>query len=362
MRLTNEDSRPVDVALCVDEAALVRLRPVLRHLCVALVDHPVRLRLLSSTREIEALTLGPVQAVVHRRIRWPVAARRFAELIEGLRADAPDVIHAASAESFDLASELARALDAELLLDISSLTDVERTARLVALRSPHLIAFSEPLVELLLRIRTVAPGCVDLVRPGVIASKETACFADAQRRPTIVSVHPLSRETRAGALITALARLRDEGLEFSAFLLGQGSGEPGLRRQVRGERLTTHVTFAALQAGIGDVFEEADILAVCQPLQEVSIRVLQAMAAGMLVVAPPTAVHDALKPNETALIVSDGSPAALAAGLREALTDRERARRLAEAGQIYVREHHTVSAMAERTAEVYRRVRAHAAA
>lgn len=353
VRLTYSGARPVDVLLCIDPEGLARLRPTLRSLCVGLVDHPVRLRLVSSTQEVTALTLGPVQAMVHPRIAWPVGRWRMRRIADELSEDPPDLVHAASAGSFRLAAYLARHFDAELMLDVSSLEDVRSVARVPGSARAFLIAFSRPLEEALQTRWGMASERVALVRPGVTASRETACFEDTEQTPTLLCVAAMRRESRLDVLLRALAMLQARGATFAAFLMGDGPSEPALRQFVRRERLDDAVTFVQLSGGAGEVMQSADLFVVPGAPSHVSIRTLQAMAAGALVVAMPDEVNDCLRADETAIVCPSPTPQALADALQRAIDDRAASRRLAQAGQAYVGTHHTVTGMAEQMAAAY---------
>ncbi|MCC7291103.1 MAG: glycosyltransferase family 4 protein [Phycisphaerales bacterium] len=362
VRVPHLESAPVDVALCVDAAALARLRATLRHLCVGLVDHPVRLRLLSSTPQIEALSLGPVQAMLHPRIRWPVAGRRIARIVELLSEEPPDVVHAVSADSYDLAAGLAEALNAELALDVSSWDDCRRVAALRGRAEPHVIAFSAPLADALRTRAYVPEDRIDLVRPGIMSEPDAVEFAPEGRVPTLLTVMPFQRVNRLELLIRALAMLRDRGVAFAAFLMGEGPREESLRALVRAKNLHACVTFANITIGAGELMQGADVLVMPAPIEHVSIRILQAMAAGMAVVSVPSPVNDSLRDGETCFISQEDSATALAAVLERVLSDRAGARRIAEGGLRHVRQHHTVSGMAERTAATYVKLRSKQAA
>lgn len=353
VQLTYTGARPVDVLLCVDPEGLARLRPTLRSLCVGLVDHPVRLRLLSSTPDVEALTLGPVQAIVHPRLVWPVARWRMAHIAENLIEEPPDVVHAVSAGSYRLASFLAQRCGAELMLDVSSTEDARAASRLPDAAHAFLIAFSRPLEEELENRWRIPADRVILVRPGVTASRQTACFDDPEQTPTLLCVAVMRRESRVDLLLRALVLLQTRGVPFAAFLVGEGPSESVLRQFVRRERLDDAVTFVQITSGAGEVMQSADIFVVPGVSSQVSIRTLQAMAAGALVVAMPDDVNDFLRADETAMLCPSATPQALADVLQRAIEDREASRRLAQAGQAYVSTHHTVSQMAEQTAAAY---------
>ena len=355
-QLTPGSVEPADVLMCIDAAALARLRATLRHLVVGLVDHPVRLRLLSASRDVEALCLGPVQAIQHPPIRWPFRSGRASQIAESLEEDPPKVVHAASAESYALTTRLAKALDARLAVDVSSMEDCRLVRRLASGRPMQVITFSEPLSQLLRRRSGIPEDSIDLIRPGVIAGNEPACFSDAQRTPTLMCAMPFTRESQVHDLVSALAILRDRGAPFIAFILGEGSREFALRRMVRRKKLNAQVTLANLREGIGDTMSSADLFVVPASMEYVSIRLLQALAVGVLIVARPSPINDALRDGETAMLCPEGSPEALADCLERAINDRDASMRIARGGMEYVRAHHTVSDMAQRTADVYRRL------
>jgi hypothetical protein len=52
---------PVDVALCIDREVYARLRPVLRHLCVGLIDWNVAVRVVTPSPDMPSLVFGPIQ-------------------------------------------------------------------------------------------------------------------------------------------------------------------------------------------------------------------------------------------------------------------------------------------------------------
>jgi glycosyltransferase involved in cell wall biosynthesis len=81
---------------------------------------------------------------------------------------------------------------------------------------------------------------------------------------------------------------------------------------------------------------------------------LQAMGAGMAVVAFSSSICDYLRPGETAVVCPEPTAAALAEAIEKLVTDRTFAREIAAGGAEYVRTHHSMTGMAERTAAAYR--------
>ena len=84
--------------------------------------------------------------------------------------------------------------------------------------------------------------------------------------------------------------------------------------------------------------------------------VLEAMAAGVPVVATRVGGVPEIASEGTAELVAPGDPGALAAAIAGLLDDPGRARRQAEAARARVREHFSAEANAESTLALYRRL------
>ncbi len=346
----------VIAAVCVDEEAFDRLGRVLRYLAVGLVDQAVHVRLLSSDRRIESLSLGPIQTVLHEPIVWPFENRRISKVLEAAAHQAPTVVHGLSAGSYRLATALADAFDADLVLQVTSLTDCDRIAQMDHGRVGAFLAFSGSLARVLEEQLKAPADRIELVRPGILASQQIACFARPEGITTLLCTANFERERGVDRLIDAIDLLRQRGHELLAFLLGRGRQESALRRMVRDRNLASYVAFAHPLGDHADAMKSADIFV--RPTNDgvFTADALQAMGAGMAVVSFPSTVCDYLRHGETAVICAESTGVALADALEELIVNRDRAREVAAASADYVRSHHAMSAMAERTANTYRKL------
>jgi len=352
------ESRAVDVDLCLEGDALGRLRPVVRSLCVGLVDQPVRARLISSDPQVERLSLGSAQAIVCPRSRHGSTRKHVERMVDALGKPRPDLVHAFSHESYATAAELARQTQADLVLGVSSIKDCERLDPVLSDGPPHLIAFSEPIREALEHQLKIPADHIGLIRPGIIAGKPPERAEQAATTPALLCTLPLVKATHVDLLIRAVRRLHQSGTPASAFIVGSGPYEDALRKLTRQLRLQAHVTFAGLSSQTRRIMDGADFFVVPASLDYVSIAMLQALAAGVAVVAVPSPINDCLRPDETAFCLSTKpTVSALADLLGQLLADPERTRTVTRTGTAYVREHHTASRMAEQTAGVYRHLR-----
>ncbi len=140
------------------------------------------------------------------------------------------------------------------------------------------------------------------------------------------------------------------------FLLGRGRMEPAFRRRIRDRALAPYVTLAHPSGDVSHAMHSADIFVRPKSHTAFSANSLLAMAAGMAVVSFPDRICDHLRDGETAVICHEPTPEALAGAIERLLNDRAGARRMATAGAEYVRTHHAVSEMAQRTSDAYRQL------
>ena len=166
----------------------------------------------------------------------------------------------------------------------------------------------------------------------------------------------LERGGGVDRLIEAVDILRKRDQELLLFLLGQGTQEPALRNMIRRRGLSSCITLAHPAGDLTRALHGIDIFV--QPSAEAAFSDggLQAMGAGIAVVAFPGGVCDHYRSNETAFVCDKPTAQSLADSIERLLTDKAAARRIATAGVEYARTHHAVSAMAQRTADAYRKL------
>ena len=344
-----------DVVICVDGQAVTSLASVLRQLCVGLVEEGVVVRLLSSNPSVQSMSLGPVQAVIHAPLRWPIAKRRLGRVMELLAARPPMLIHAFSSDTYQLARELSEAYDLDPVLSVWSITDCQALRAMSSHRPSLIFAASAVLAEFLESEKGLDGERVELIRPGVLAKKEAACFAHEGRAATLLCSSPLDRKSQVATFVKTVSLLRDRRRDMLGFIVGDGPKERALRNLVRQRDLASLITFASEQGHTTSVMAGADILVLPAPGEAVSLRVLQAMSTGMACVVAPNPVCNYIRDGETAVVCPDPTPKCFADAIERLLDDRPLARRIASAGLQYVKQHHTVSETAQRTADSYRR-------
>lgn len=344
----------VGSVLCVDHEALDRWGRVLRHLIVGLVDQAIRIRLVSSDPRVKSLSLGPVQTVMHKPLVWPGAARRIEQLLDDLTQQPPKLVHAVSSASYRIGLAIAEAFDADLILQVGSLADCDAIANIGPGPVRRFVTCTLPLQRVLEEQLKLPADRIELIRPGMLASQSVACFSHSHRIPTILCASTLQRGSGIDRLIEAAAILKKQECPFMMFLFGTGKRERAVRRLIRERGLSASVTLVQTAGDLGAALGGGDIFVRPGSSGAFSDEILQAMAAGLAVVTAPDTIGDYCRDDETAVVCDKPKPESLAAVLAGLLDDRERAVRIADAGRNHIRTHHTVSAMAEKTAESYR--------
>src|SRR2546430_4674071 len=103
------------------------------------------------------------------------------------------------------------------------------------------------------------------------------------------------------------------------------------------------------------LFRSLDLYVAASRKEGLPLAVLEAMGAGLAVVATDVPGHrDAVAAGETGLLVPPGDERALAAAIGALLDDPERRRRLGRAGRARVARDFAIRPMVDKTAEIYR--------
>ncbi len=350
---SESNQQPIHVAICVDPSVYSRYRAILRHLCVGLSDLTASIRIVTPTKEAKALNLGPVKAVIHDEIRWPFRKQKTSDLISRLSSKPPTIIHAMSAGSYAVSEALAEAFDIEIIYQITALEDVFALSESRFTGIKHVICASVPLREACLSQCRLAEADVTLVRPGVVCSKEPTCFRVEGRVPTVLATASFEPDTGVDQLIRAIAIVKSKKHDILAFLLGEGPEENQLRRVAAKLNLGSTLTFAQPEGNVLQAMVGADIFVVPQAEKSISARSLQAMAQGMAVVAVDGGASDAYIADKTAIVVQDSTAPDLAGAIERLLIDRDFASQIAGNAIAHMKDRHTMSAMADQTAEIY---------
>jgi glycosyltransferase involved in cell wall biosynthesis len=157
--------------------------------------------------------------------------------------------------------------------------------------------------------------------------------------------------------LAALARLRERGLDVHGLLVGGDAYGRSpeyaaeLERMVPRLGLSGFVTLAGQVDDATPYFELMDVAVNASQGEPFGIVLLEAMAAGVPVVAiGEGGPLDIVEPGVTGTLVDDGRPETLATAIEELLADPERRAAMSAAGKRRCRERFGAPAMADRLA------------
>jgi len=161
---------------------------------------------------------------------------------------------------------------------------------------------------------------------------------------------------RIELLVDALRRLKERFPRLVLVLVGGGGELERIRRLVSESGLSDRVIFTGFLEDPVRVQATLDLYVAASRKEGLPLAVLEAMAAGLAVVATDVPGHrDVVVPGETGLLVAPEDPAALAEAVATLLSDPARRKSLGQAGRERVRHEFGVGAMVDTTAAVYRR-------
>jgi len=171
--------------------------------------------------------------------------------------------------------------------------------------------------------------------PRMISSDEQQALRErlgvAGDEKVMLAVGRLSHEKGHADLIESIALLRtaEPDLKFKLLIVGDGPEQANLSHTVSERNLESHVVFVGHVADVAPFYAIADVLALPSHSEGSPNVLLEAMAAGLPIVATSVGgVPEIATNEEDALLVAARDPSAFAVALRRALTEPELTRKL----------------------------------
>ena len=211
----------------------------------------------------------------------------------------------------------------------------------------------------------VDPDRVHVVPSGVDPALFGAPHADpfpGLPRPRIAFVGRLAPQKSVPTLVAATSLLARR--DAHVVLVGDGPDRPAVEREIAARGLGDRVRVIGFvpHARVPAVLQHADLLVLPSVYEELGSVLLEAMQAGLPVVATRTGgIPDVVTDGVTGLLVPPSDPAALGRAIDRVLGSPELARRLADAGRERAKGYDW-NALAGRVLDVYRAVLARRAA
>jgi glycosyltransferase involved in cell wall biosynthesis len=175
----------------------------------------------------------------------------------------------------------------------------------------------------------------------------------------VVGLGRLAPQKRPDLAVRAMSEVRARHPHAVLQLAGDGPARREIEQLVADLSLDRAVRLVGRHANVPELLSEATCLVLTSDYESCPYTVMEAMAAGVPVVATSVGgVPELVEDGVSGLLVPPGRPEPIAAAISELLADPELARRLGNAGQVRAREKFSVQRMVDETLALYDEVAA----
>ena len=158
-------------------------------------------------------------------------------------------------------------------------------------------------------------------------------------------------------LLEAMRILVSKQIDTHLVILGDGPLRKQLEGMVAEYKIQKNVDFVGHQSTVSDFIEAMDIFVLPSLHEGIPMVLLEAMALSRPIVASKTGgVPEVIQHGENGLLVEPGNPEAIAEAIETLIRQVANADQLGRNGRIRVTQNFTANIMAEKTADLYRRL------
>jgi glycosyltransferase involved in cell wall biosynthesis len=205
---------------------------------------------------------------------------------------------------------------------------------------------------------TVVTNAVEIPLP-LDTARRDAIRDDLEVGPgqtLILAAGRFCEQKNFGDLVTAMARLKESGCPFRLVIAGDGEQRAELADRVGRLGLESEVALPGNLTDLDKILQAADIFVMSSLWEGLPLVLLEAMAAGLPVVAYGIpGIEEVVADGATGLIVPVGEPVSLADGLERLAGDGELRGRLGAAGETRIRTEYSFAEYVEKLSGLYRR-------
>ena len=172
--------------------------------------------------------------------------------------------------------------------------------------------------------------------------------------PVLLTIARLTEQKGHRYLLQALPRLLETWAQLSCIFVGEGELHDALQRMAIDLGVEQACRFVGVRDDIPDVLAAADVVVLPSLSEGFPFVLLEALAMGCPVVASRVnGVPELIEDHRTGLLVPPRDPQALAAAIREILSDPTAASKMGAVGRAMVRERFTVNRMVANTTAIF---------
>lgn len=222
-----------------------------------------------------------------------------------------------------------------------------------AYRCAHAVVANSGAAADRLRREGIAPSRIHVIPNGISLDR----FASAREpRPirTLLTVANLRKEKAHEVLFAALARIAPRHPSLRLRVAGDGPRAQELRALAASLGVADRIAFLGHREDVAALLAEADLFVLSSRSEAFPNSVVEAMAAGLPVVAAGVGgLVELVEPGRTGVLVPADDPASLASALDSLIASPERARQLGEAARAEIARRYSFDRMVRSFEELY---------
>lgn len=200
----------------------------------------------------------------------------------------------------------------------------------------------------------VIPNGVDVARFEAAEPADLAQFGMPLGSRALIAVGRLDPQKGLQYLIEAMSGVVLQVPDLHLLLVGEGPQRHQLETWIRERRLSDRVHIAGWRSDVPNLLRAAWCLVLPSLWEGMPNVVLEAMAAGLPVIATQVeGTNELVQEGQTGLLVGSRSASALESAIIALANDPDRAERLGAEAQNHVRRHFSWEKMTEKYAELY---------
>ena len=205
------------------------------------------------------------------------------------------------------------------------------------------------------KVRVLYNG-VDIDRFARARRNRVGLLPGVRHRSKLIAVvaNMYGRVKGHASLIAAARNVCRDVPDAMFVLIGDGQERPTLEQRVREAGLSTNCLFLGSRKDVPELLACCDLSVLPSEAEAMPNSVLEAMAAGLPVVATSVGgIREIIANEVNGLLVPPGDPGALAAAILRILQDADLARRLSRAGQRRARTHFGFDRLVAKLQQLY---------
>ena len=355
------DTQRLVACLVADEAVIERFPAMVRYLLVGLFDEPAEVMLIVPDHpRAHTLVTGPIHVIPHRRPTWlgghwvrqhVLASVRYR--LDQSKKDVGLIVHGLSLTTAPIATSIASATGADLVLNVTSTTVLEdfENAHFLA-QANALIAPTEGIARAI-RESHAPRASLQVVPIGIVSENAPAAFSHPGKAPSLIYAGALRPDSGVDVLLRAVKHVLRDHPDLLVFISGKGPAETDLRALAASLGLAQNVTFTGRLDRLRTAMRSADLFCLPAALPAFREEPIHALAAGLVLIAAEGCLCDGLVDGQNALLFRDRDEVGLARQINHALDNPQTSRSLAATGQALARSRHSVSRMIVESMRIY---------